>query len=148
MAPGGPRSKIDDGCEGRLYRTLHADDGAFLCSVENERRTHRTDRSVFSSAGGNEFGLGALTLLRRLTELINKNLFGKMVHPSPDENASVPASSPARAGQVAVALILIIAIALIFYAITLNLGRIVQNKLTTTVSANKGASILALQMAS
>ncbi len=53
-----------------------------------------------------------------------------------------------RKGQVAVILILVVAAALIFYAVSLNLGRMSQTKVLTTVAADTGASLLASYMAS
>lgn len=53
-----------------------------------------------------------------------------------------------RNGQVAVILILVVAAALIFYAVSLNLGRISQTKVVTTIAADTGASLLASHMAS
>ena len=51
-------------------------------------------------------------------------------------------------GQIAIILILVIAMALIFYAVSMNLGAIAQKKTMTTIGANTGASLLASQMAS
>ncbi len=51
-------------------------------------------------------------------------------------------------GQVAIILVLVIAISLILYAVTLNLGKISQIKTLTTVAADQTASLLASQMAS
>lgn len=51
-------------------------------------------------------------------------------------------------GQVAIVLLFITAIALIFYAVTLNLGTFSKYKTITTVASNTGASILASQMSS
>lgn len=53
-----------------------------------------------------------------------------------------------RKGQVAVILILVAAAGLVFYAITLNLGRISQTKSLVTIASNTAASQLASQMAS
>ncbi len=53
----------------------------------------------------------------------------------------------AKSGQAAVILLLIIAVALIFYAVTLNFGNATETKTLTTSSANQGASLLASQMA-
>ena len=53
-----------------------------------------------------------------------------------------------KKGQVAVVILLIVAFALIFYAATLNLGRIGQNKVVTQIGAAQGASALASAMAS
>lgn len=51
-------------------------------------------------------------------------------------------------GQVAVVIVLVIAFALIFYAVTLNLGRVSDTKVATEIGANSGASYLASAMAS
>lgn len=51
-------------------------------------------------------------------------------------------------GQVAVVLILVIAVALVFYAVSLNLGKVSEHKTRVTIAANIGASQLASQMAS
>src|SRR3989338_6445485 len=51
-------------------------------------------------------------------------------------------------GQVAVILILVVAAALIFYAVSLNLGRISQTKTMTTIAADTAASTLGSYMAS
>lgn len=53
-----------------------------------------------------------------------------------------------KSGQVAVILILVVAAALIFYAISLNLGRISQTKVATTIAADTAASTMASYMAS
>ena len=53
-----------------------------------------------------------------------------------------------RSGQVAVIVILITAIVLVFYAVTLNLGRLSQVKTVTTVASNQATSLMASQMAS
>lgn len=53
-----------------------------------------------------------------------------------------------KKGQVAVVILLIVAFALIFFAATLNLGRMGQNKVFTQVGAAQGASSLASAMAS
>ena len=53
-----------------------------------------------------------------------------------------------KGGQVAVILIIVVAAALIFYAVSLNLGRISQTKVMTTVAADTAASTLASYMAS
>ncbi len=53
-----------------------------------------------------------------------------------------------KTGQVAVILILVTAIALIFYAISLNFGRLSQLKTITTIASNTGTSLLASEMAS
>ena len=53
-----------------------------------------------------------------------------------------------KKGQVAVILILVVAAGLIFYAVTLNLGRISQTKALVTTASNTMASQLASQMAS
>lgn len=53
-----------------------------------------------------------------------------------------------KKGQVAIILILVAAAGLIFYAITLNLGRLSQVKVLVTVASNTTASQLASQMAS
>ncbi|MBI5150910.1 MAG: hypothetical protein HZA28_09125 [Candidatus Omnitrophica bacterium] len=55
---------------------------------------------------------------------------------------------PSAKGQVAVILILVVAAALIFYAVSLNLGRISQTKVVTTIAAETGASQMASYMAS
>lgn len=51
-------------------------------------------------------------------------------------------------GQVAIILILMTAVALIFYAVTLNLGRLSAAKTMSTLAAEQSASVLASQMAS
>ena len=51
-------------------------------------------------------------------------------------------------GQIAIILILMTAVALIFYAITLNLGRLSTAKTMSSIAAEKSASVLASQMAS
>jgi len=51
-------------------------------------------------------------------------------------------------GQVAIILILVVAISLIFYAVSLNLGKVSQIKTLTTAASNQGAGQLASQMAS
>ncbi len=51
-------------------------------------------------------------------------------------------------GQVAIILILVVAISLIFYAAALNLGKISQVKTLTTIASNQSASQMASQMAS
>ncbi|MBU1996793.1 MAG: hypothetical protein KKF78_06530, partial [Candidatus Omnitrophica bacterium] len=51
-------------------------------------------------------------------------------------------------GQVAIILIIMTAVALIFYAVTLNLGRLSGAKTLTSMAAEKTASVLASQMAS
>ena len=51
-------------------------------------------------------------------------------------------------GQVAIILILVTAIALIFYAVALNFGKVSQTKTLTTVTADTGASLMGSQMAS
>ncbi|MGE0267839.1 MAG: hypothetical protein AB7S78_05235 [Candidatus Omnitrophota bacterium] len=51
-------------------------------------------------------------------------------------------------GQVSVVILLIVAFALIFYAVTLNLGRVGQNKTSTQIGSNQGAASLASAMAS
>ncbi|MDO8579979.1 MAG: hypothetical protein Q7S13_00695 [Candidatus Omnitrophota bacterium] len=53
-----------------------------------------------------------------------------------------------RSGQVAVVLILLIAMALIFYAVTTNLNKVVQSKDSSLIASNVAASLLASQMAS
>lgn len=53
-----------------------------------------------------------------------------------------------KSGQVAIVLILVTAVALIFYAVTLNLGDITEVKTSTQVAATQGASLLGSQMAS
>ncbi len=53
-----------------------------------------------------------------------------------------------RAGQVAIILILAIGIGIIFYAVSVNLGSLSQNKLMTTLASNIGASQLASSVAS
>lgn len=53
-----------------------------------------------------------------------------------------------KKGQVAVILILMAAAALIFYAVSLNLGRISQTKTVTTIAADTAASTLGSYMAS
>lgn len=53
-----------------------------------------------------------------------------------------------KRGQVAVVILLLVAFALIFYAVTLNIGRIGTNKVFTQVGAAQGASSLASSMAS
>lgn len=53
-----------------------------------------------------------------------------------------------REGQVAIVLLLLIALSLIMYAATINLGAVGQTKTMTTMAANVGASNLASQMAS
>lgn len=54
----------------------------------------------------------------------------------------------AKSGQVAVILILVVAAALIFYAASINLGRLSQTKILTTIAADTGAATLASYMAS
>ena len=56
--------------------------------------------------------------------------------------------SRATRGTVAITLMLIIAVALVFYAITLNWGKIVQTKTIVTVASNTAASVMASLMAS
>src|ERR1035441_6180876 len=51
-------------------------------------------------------------------------------------------------GQTALILILLAAAALIFYAVTVNWGRIAQTKSMLTIAANQGASYLASEAAS
>ncbi|VAX38283.1 hypothetical protein MNBD_UNCLBAC01-1584 [hydrothermal vent metagenome] len=51
-------------------------------------------------------------------------------------------------GQVSLILMLVVAIALIFYAVSLNLGRVSQIKTLTTTASNQAASQLGSQMAS
>ncbi len=53
-----------------------------------------------------------------------------------------------RKGQVAIILLLVAAAAIIFYAVSLNIGRVSQIKGMVTVASNMGASQLASQMAS
>ena len=53
-----------------------------------------------------------------------------------------------KRGQVAVILILVTAAALIFYAVSLNLGRMSQAKTMTTIASDTGASLLGSYMAS
>ena len=53
-----------------------------------------------------------------------------------------------KSGQVAIVIILIIAVGLIFYAATMNMGQLSQLKTTVTISANTGASMLASLMSS
>jgi len=53
-----------------------------------------------------------------------------------------------KKGQVTVVILLIVAFALIFYAVTLNIGRVGQNKTATQIGAAQGASSLASAMAS
>lgn len=53
-----------------------------------------------------------------------------------------------KKGQVAVILILVTAVALIFYAVSLNFSRLSQTKTMTTIAADTGASYLASSMAS
>ena len=57
-------------------------------------------------------------------------------------------SSTGRAGQVAVILLVVVTIALIAYAVTLNLGRTAEIKTITTIAANTGAAYLASNLAS
>ncbi|MBN1870033.1 MAG: hypothetical protein JW847_05605 [Candidatus Omnitrophica bacterium] len=52
------------------------------------------------------------------------------------------------AGQVAIVLILVIAVALIFYAVSLNLGWFTQSRILVTMASNTSASLLASDMAS
>src|SRR3989338_2917466 len=51
-------------------------------------------------------------------------------------------------GQVAVVIIFVIGLSLMFYAVSLNLGRIAEKKTVVTVASNVGASQLASLMAS
>jgi hypothetical protein len=51
-------------------------------------------------------------------------------------------------GQVAVVILLVITLALVIYAVTMNLGRVSQSKTIVTVASNSAASLLASQMAS
>jgi len=53
-----------------------------------------------------------------------------------------------KGGQVAVILILVVAAALIFYAVSINLGRVSQGKTVTTIAADTAASTLGSYMAS
>jgi hypothetical protein len=59
-----------------------------------------------------------------------------------------PAKVRSRKGQVAVILMLVIAAALIFYAVSLNVGKLSNTKTLTTMASNMGASKMASQMAS
>jgi hypothetical protein len=53
-----------------------------------------------------------------------------------------------RRGQVAIILIIVVALALVFYAVVMNLGKVSSAKTIITVASNSGASIMASQMAS
>lgn len=53
-----------------------------------------------------------------------------------------------RRGQASVVLMLIIMVALVFYAVSLNLGKVSTSKTNVTVASNTAASLLASQMAS
>ncbi len=53
-----------------------------------------------------------------------------------------------KEGQAGLVILLVVAFALIFYAVTLNLGRISENKVSTEIGANTGAASLASAMAS
>jgi hypothetical protein len=61
---------------------------------------------------------------------------------------SKPKEKSPRRGQVAIILLLLTVIALVFYAVTLNLTRTNDTKTIVTVASNSGASLLASQMAS
>ncbi len=53
-----------------------------------------------------------------------------------------------KSGQVAIILILVAAMGLIFYAVSMNLGNVSETKTAVSIAANTGASLLASQMAS
>lgn len=53
-----------------------------------------------------------------------------------------------KQGQVAVVLIVVAAVAIILYAVSLNLGKIAQNKAQTTLAVNSSASLMASEMTS
>ena len=74
--------------------------------------------------------------------------FKKNLNRSLAKNNSSARLEPDSKGQVAIILIIMTAIALIFYAVTLNLGRMSGAKTMTTMAAEKTASVLASQMAS
>ncbi len=75
-------------------------------------------------------------LIKRHSRKIN----GKVVSKS--------SSLLSRRAQVAVILVLVFAVALIFFAATLNLGRINQSKTAATLASNQAAAFLASEMAS
>jgi len=53
-----------------------------------------------------------------------------------------------KRGQIAIVIILLIAIGLIFYAAALNMGKVAQGKVIATISSNLGAALLVSYMAS
>lgn len=73
-------------------------------------------------------------MFRYLNKIIRHNSFKKTLR--------------SRRGQVAVVLIIVVAAALMFYAVSLNLSRVSQTKTLTTIAADTGASHLASYMAS
>jgi hypothetical protein len=88
-------------------------------------------------------------LFRRLNNLFRKNTLSKFI-------GGALFSSPhtkdnrlhSNKGQVAIIIILVIAFALIFYAVSMNLGKLSISKTQTQVAAMAGASQLGSQMAS
>lgn len=83
--------------------------------------------------------------------MLNKlrNFFEKYIQ-GPFRTSSVvgPKCKRSRSGQVAIVIMLVIAIAFIFYAAVLNFGVISESKMFATIGSNVGAARLASQMAS
>jgi len=84
-------------------------------------------------------------MFRRINKIIENNPLKQRLN-SFDGQARLPWGK--NGGQVAIILILVIAAALIFYAVSLNLGRLTQTRALVTIASNTSASLLASNMAS
>jgi len=82
-------------------------------------------------------------------QYLNKKIRNNFLSRNFRKNISWKASSLAsNSGQVAIVLMLVIAVALIFYAASLNVGRSGQTKTVITIASNTGAAMLASHMSS
>jgi len=87
-----------------------------------------------------------LHALRNFQDYLSEVSLSKRSHPeTPFPGKAFSKKSP---GQVALMMILLIAIALIFLAVIMNMGRIAQTKTLVTVASNTSAAVMASLMAS
>ena len=87
-------------------------------------------------------------MLQRIRKYFHKILHVKQSTNRKIKPTDILPSLRSSKGQVAVVLILIVAIGLVFYAVTLTLGRVSQAKILTVMAANKGAAKMVSLIAS
>ncbi|MDP8213464.1 MAG: hypothetical protein P9X22_09310 [Candidatus Zapsychrus exili] len=86
-------------------------------------------------------------MFRRLNYILRNNYFTRSLK-NIGQDIGQDKRMRSSKGQIALLLVLVIAIALIFYAVSLNLGKVSQTKTMVTIASNVATGYLASQMAS